>query len=399
MKERFRQGHFSEIDKEWPPSTGALIEHVSRGTYNKALKFWESFGLPLPTTQDTDLGKFYDPVVLQLFTDIFWFKRYGVEWRVERKRSAIDKPRLSYKGIAIPKSLREALSLYVSRSPGGERSPVPDFMELATRLGHESFPIDQGKDCFGLTAIEDGYQDWYHELWNTWFSRPPRFGGWEIEAERVDKPNTEFRFRFSPSHHLRRLEVVTKLPRVLGDRDLYLFSKASFRGRQLISFWQEAPNGMFFQDPRGEKENIWPRWVRGWYEWWDLEKNKPPATQKDWDLYLNRVRTKQPVVSGKTGSYVLQTERQAKENLERWRNYIYNKSVQVFRFSRALDGTFKSEMGYVASGKFGLYVSKNPLTHTDLSIEETIKKLEGWTPATAISLIENVVEAAAQNNY
>lgn len=157
-----------------------------------------------------------------------------------------------------------------------------------------------------------------------------------------------------------------------------LKTQASFRGGKLTRLWWEVPNGTLFPDPRGERENIYPHWLKGRDEFltghsWE------PGNSNDWDKYLECIGAGRQVISGRTLNYVRQTEKQARANLESWRDYIYHMYPQVFYFRRTPQSPgFIAAEGYRKFGRYGSYVVKNQTSYKELNLEDSVDRISNW---------------------
>lgn len=286
-----------------------------------------------------------------------------------------EKPRLC--DVQIPWMFVPLLDRYIKRRKKGLRTAIP--------LGDDIFD-DSNDDAFtDDSKVSKAYREWSQKIHDNW--------GWFNESvvpkSEMVKPSpigkvvritTEDQrriiFCFSNDEELLKSAVHKDFPLCLPHHLNYkhtLTSIASFKNEKLVFLWDEEPNGMIFPDIRGSKEHIYPWWVNNM----ETETGEKLKNEDAWSEYLKRIKNKEPVTSGRTFKKVLQTEKMAKDNLERWQNYIFYKNPQVFQFRLK---PFKSEIGYRYSGKWGYFVSNNPTTHKNLSLEETQEMIQKYKP-------------------
>lgn len=346
---------------ESSPEVWAACKNV----YQRVNDFWQGCQLPNPceVNQDTRL------------------ERDGLQVTYSRDIKLLDPPRI--RDLEVPEELRQFLAKYGQSVGFGDKTFVDrSAFELALTLyGYWRTDLDgvsPKDDEYGLMPIKERYDEWFYPMWRDWWNQ-----------ERWARPKVEIldeRERSLATFSLSTKGKLVGLKISESSEQSYMWKSAAlaFRGDQLISLRQIVPNGTFFPDPKGPRDEIWPSWFLP----------KPPlehgqrrmyfADKIDWNRYMQRVREGRKVISGKTGKWVYQTTRQALESLERWRDRIYYLYPQGFYFRRsrlAPDG-FKTEVGYWLNGRFGEYISRNPRSYRALDSSETARYLDSWDPET-----------------
>lgn len=352
------------------------------GVYQKAWHLWEAFNIKLPDDLKTD-PKAQIPVLNRANVSV-------------ASRGSSCFPYIKY--FDIPPQYESLLMEYSLKNGYGDSSFLPSFPSLARRLGKSWFEAcDEEVDpklTSELENIEAAYQEWYEQAMVEWAeSAPPRFLGWKVVITYCTKdsfPKTAFdyhpilTFRLSSKRRLTKLIISSPWQNKENPHYFHPFARLAFIGNRAISIWHEEENGSFFPDPKGEKDQIWPGWVTGIDEsFYDKDRSYQlyPPCEDDWIAYLARVRNKKPVVSGRNFKFTKQTERQANENLQASRNSFYYQNHQAFHFRRARqEAGFRSELGYVARGRYGHYISHSPQSYQNLTLEETSRYLLRWNP-------------------
>lgn len=280
--------------------------------------------------------------------------------------------------VEVPEKIKPFLDAYAKNSKNGDKTFLPDSFSIYMRYGR--FPISPSEDVFGFLPIETEYKKWFPDAWNKWWDQDgetkSKFLYWEVDmlGKNEGEQRKNIHLHFSPKHELIRLFSFKSNSEQGGDHSSQA-AVVSFRGRKLYRLWVEFPNGTLFPDPRGPVDSIWPSWVKGEYD------RESPATQADWEKYIARVRKGERVLSGKTRKYVHQTEKQANDNLEASREFINNKSRQVFYFRRTLqDPGFVSMEGYKAHhSEYGFFLPKKSPSTRRLDFNETKSFLTAWS--------------------
>lgn len=278
--------------------------------------------------------------------------------------------------VYVPKNIKAFFNRY-AEALETDAVPLPSD---SWRI-HGFFPPNPREDPYSFIPVYDYYGEWVEYFNRMWKSKKTKFIGWRAAAYDVPSGRT-YTFNLSPRGAVNKLAVERPtLYQKVKFRPAFepsLYTVASFRGGSLVRFWHEEVNGTLFLDPKGEMDQIWPKWTR-WQPEYDEDTGLSP--EEDWEIYLGRVRARRPVISGKTDNFVLQTERQAVENLERWREYIYKKSPQVLFFRRiTTEPWFVGAAGYKAYGEYGQYLAKNPQSYRELDFSQAEQHLLNWVP-------------------
>lgn len=231
-----------------------------------------------------------------------------------------------------------------------------------------------------MLPYEKEYEAFASEFFKKWFDTPSKLLGWYAQVDNIHKKGDSYHFSFTTKGDLHRIDY--RKPHMQHLSSHYpknlLNQTSTFHGERLYSRWYEVPNGTFFDDPKGGKDTIWPYWVRG------IKRNYPDfgvvSTEEDWKMYLEAVKNHELVLNGRTGKFSYQSEKNARRNLEEWRDYIYNKSIQVMYIRRDKEASLMGVKGYKAVSNFGQYVSKNPASHQQVSFDESISAINHWQP-------------------
>jgi hypothetical protein len=352
-----RQYNFSEVSPNWPKTPEDAIRPKCIEFYHRAVELSCKF--------DTEASPVY--------------------YRKPNNLRICD--------VRVPGKFVPLLNEVAKFSGLGKKTPLPPFW-IDFRLPHNRslLPTDE----FGFVLFDDSYTEWAREVYLQWcdknYDEYPLYG-WKMD---IDNPDKKYHFLFNNEGELERLRIVTKFPDcpvpTIFTRDNGVFLRypyprrfsdhhksteqiALFASGQLRYLWHEEPNGTFFPDPKGSREEIYPFWVK------DKKrkgvKKGEITNEDDWKKYMKKVINKEQVLSGATLKRVFQTPKQALNSLEKWRNYIYYLHPQVFQLKTS---RFHGELGYGAASKFGAYVSKNPNSHENLSPDEVNKMLEKIMP-------------------
>lgn len=361
------QSHFSQISPEWPSQGSRGIKILCGQVYEDLRQFPEKYGIIIPN-------------IIPPAKNVWDYPPDPEVSKVGPVFKPIEPAYPRIRDVEIPEKFKSFLAAYAEKSKHGDKTYLPTFESDIHLMLYNHIPIEQGEDVYGFLPIADEYGEWMSDFWNKWWKSKIdgpgyKFFGWEIKIIRENnrEQKNEIDLYFSPKHDLIKVSNVKyDSERNLGHT--LRRAEASFRGGKLYRLWSEVPNGTIFPDPRGSKESIWPKWIKGIYNFGF--NTDSPATQADWEKYIARIRNGKPVVSGKTRKYVRQTERQANNNLKASREFIYNSTPQVFYFRRTLqDPGFVSMVGYWARGKYGEFLPKNSQSTRMLNTEETIISL------------------------
>lgn len=387
MQEQFSQLEFPWVDLDRrvshpkpPTKTASLIPSSSltqagQNIYKQIWSIWKDLDISLPP----DHSHPTPPIIRRRNRIISITPRYAINYKPHPY------PRL--KDLEIPELFAQYLGEYSSTTGFGERSFLPNFGLLSLNLYREN-----SSDDSEFERLREQYQQWFDSIMdirrdeNHDYEPTSRFTGWKISITDPlkDPPRSVFdyllgfKFLMTPRGRLSKYIATTSGHQENPYKQTQL-TKVVFRKDLPTSIWQETDNGVLFTDPAYSKDGIWPSWVTGtdqsFYYKTRSYKVSPPC-EEDWENYLQKIREGSPVISGKSYRLVRQTVTQALENLEESRRRIYYKSRQVF-YCRITphEAKFKSELGYVAQGPFGPYVSYNPKSHQDLTVEDTVRRL------------------------
>jgi hypothetical protein len=361
MKES--QSHFSRICPEWTPQSSGEIGNLCCQIYESLRQLPEKHGIIIPNI----IPSTEDPWVYPSDSDV-------------SKVSPVFKP-LEFvypriKDFEIPEKFKPVLTIYAEKSNHGDKTYLPVYEHDVYLMLYNHIPIQPSEDIYGFSSVAEEYGRWGSDVWNKWRDSKIdesdyKFLGWDVKITREDNKGQKNKIDlyFSTKHDLFKASNVKHDPEQNSGHSLRS-TEVSFRGRKLYRLWSEVPNGTIFPDPRGPKESIWPKWIKGIG---NLGFNTDfPATQDDWGKYIAKVRNGERVVSGKTRKFVHQTEKQANNNLATSREYIFNSTPQVFYFRRTLqDPGFISMVGYRARSKYGEFLPKNSQSTRILNAEET----------------------------
>ncbi|MDP3994861.1 MAG: hypothetical protein Q8P91_03440 [bacterium] len=316
MSERCMQLGLHDLSPSWPKTPEEEVDETCVLYYQKVLNLWERVS-------------------------------HLEEIKIVPGFQYIDRPRIC--DVEIPKKFVPFLDRFIKNKKRGLERYLPCSWELES-----SHPSEE-------------YSNWAQKMYFGWSGKELPMG--HIARLTTGHPETITTFYFSQDKELKGYLLQKDYPFPL-ELPQHLNSirkpnqKANFKNKKLVYLWHEEPNDTLFPEPRGPKEQIFPWWVRNI----ETKKGGKPGSKEDWLKYLEKIRKKEPVISGRTFKRVRQSEKAAYDNLERWQNYIHNKYPQVFRFKVK---PFKGELGYSVLGRYGYFVSKNPKTYRKLSVEET----------------------------
>lgn len=334
------------------------VEKACTNVYEQANSLLDSFGVELPKEKP----KYREEISYDADSKIFIGASY---------KSNLD---LRLRDVEIPEELRAAADDLIKQSPWGDKT----FLSLI----HSDLELYAGKRI----NIDEELESWSRREYLQKLEEDPEFEGWsaQVGVWGLEKPYDLkcYYFNFNPKGRLISLSIdaadLGKTTTKFHERPLG--TKLKFRGNKLVSLKKEYRNGSLFDDPRGKKTDIWPQWIKESYADLDVGhfEQKRLSMESDWQNYLQRVRLKIPVVSGRTKNFVLQTEKQARDNLDHWRDYIYYYNPQSIHFyTTGKEPGFVCKRGYSRFGKFGEHIANNG-SYKELDWPDTKNLLAYW---------------------
>ncbi len=199
--------------------------------------------------------------------------------------------------------------------------------------------------------------------------------GYSIELTAPADPNYRVWFDFKQPHELLALKLTKARSSELHPSGRVplprLETRLKFREGKMKSFWDEYPNGTFFQDPDGDITTIWPKWLN------PAAASVAKPAPGDWEDYLERIRAGEVVISPATGKLTRQTEAKARQYLKVAREYDYYRKIQVIRLRRYRRAV-RAEIGYVGISPYGEYLSRAKESYQRIGVDDAVQFIRLW---------------------
>ncbi|KKP81306.1 MAG: hypothetical protein UR81_C0002G0007 [Candidatus Levybacteria bacterium GW2011_GWB1_35_5] len=358
--ERGHQLVLSDFSSEWPRPAEQVVDATCRSFYERATGLVRKYNIIIPN-RDLTFGRKAQIVRPQ---DHVAQPVYDVK----------HKPRIC--DVEVPDDLKKLVDTLSKKTKYKDKLFLPDTLEL--------YMILYGRwTSNSKLALEERYDEWFRHVWGQWWNGKDRglnFLGWSADIDNENGKRTSFMFSSQGALEQMRTSDKPRFIRAIKHDHIIWGTRqtANFKDGSLVSLLHEVPNGTFFQDPKGPREEIYPWWVKDVDSKRKKKKKEELASKEDWDRYMEKIRRHEAVISGRTSKRVLQGPGVAKDNLERWRDLIYYACPQLFDFRLV---PFRAEIGYRREGRFGEYVSRNPNSYRKLSSEEANQRLQELMPA------------------
>ena len=372
MRERVRQLSFGDSNKEWAKPKD--LDMARKYAYGKVVELFRNYTTQIPRILEFDAER---------------SQEYATDDSVVKiSPRTLTKKWPAIADINIPERFRDYIYSVAAISERRERTSLPVDL-WSTFEGTQESPSAAGD----FAQFADDYSDWIQMIREE--INAPKAVGTTVRVE--NQNGTEYSFGLSKTGQVVQFKSFATQPASVPlnqdeKRSLYLpqlFTHASFRGGKLFTLYAEVPNGTLFDDPRGDINAIWPRWVMkrsnrfGWSTS-SVDLDHRIVTEEDWQKYLADAGAGNVVFSPRSHEYVRQTRKQAEKNLERYRLLIYYKTPQAFRFYHTdTHPEFKSQIGYGIRSSFDpsfKFISRNETSYSEPGYQQTVALLTSWDP-------------------